>query len=118
MTISITHYKQRTCAYDITLTDSSGDAVTLSGGDKIRLKIWRENDATPLLDLVSGTPSSNNSSVTAANPTRFTLTQDDAVWTPGLYTIEVAIVDASDGLIRHADSGVFVLHKTPGGTLT
>lgn len=117
MSISITHYKSRTCAYDITVTDSDGDAVTLAGGDKVRLKLWREDDS-PLLDLVSGTPSANGSSVTAANPTRFTLHQDDATWTPGIYSIEVAIIDAGDGLIRHADSGVFVLHKSPGGAVS
>ena len=116
MTISITHYKTRTCAYDITVADAAGAAVILSTSDKVRLKIWREDD-TPLLDLVSGTPSDNGSSVTAANPTRFTLHQDDAAWTPGIYSIEVAIVDGGDGLIRHADSGVFVLHKSPGGSI-
>jgi len=117
MTISITHYQTRTCAYDITITDAGGDAVVLSGGDKVRLKIWREDDA-PLLDLVSGTPSANGSSVTAANPTRFTLNQADADWTVGIYSIEVAIIDASDTFIRHADSGVLVLHKTPGGEIS
>lgn len=118
MTISITHYSGRTCAYDITLTDANGDDIVLSGGDKIRAKIWREDD-TPLLDLVSGTPTANGSSVSATNPTRLNLHQDDVQFTPGIYSIEVAIVDASESsAIKHADTGVFVLHKTPGGNVS
>lgn len=115
MSISISHYRGRTCAYDITVTDAAGDAVVLGVGDKVRCKIWREDATTPVLDLVSGTPTSNGSNVTAANPTRLTLTQGDANFGVGIYSIEVAIVDAQDGYIRHADSGVFVLHKSPGG---
>jgi hypothetical protein len=110
MSISISHYQGR--------TDVSGAAVTLAAGDKVRAKLWREDATTPLLDLVSGTPTANGSSVTAANPTRLTVNQSDASWAPGIYSIEVAIVDAGDTLIRHADSGVFVLHKSPGGEVT
>lgn len=115
MSISISHYQGRTCAYDITVSDSAGVAITLAAGDRVRCKIWRENATTPVLDLKSGTPTANGSSVTTANPTRLTLNQQDAVWPVGIYSIEVAIVVATDGFIRHADSGVFVLHKSPGG---
>ena len=115
MSILINHYEKRTCAYDITIADANGDAITISAGDKIRLKIWSEDEATPKLDIVSGTPAAGGSNVTAANPTRFTLYQADAVWTPRVYSIEVSVVDAGDTFIRHADSGVFSLHKAPGG---
>jgi hypothetical protein len=115
MSILINHYEKRTCAYDITINDGNGNAITLAVGDKIRLKIWSEDETTPKLDLVSGTPAAGGSNVSAANPTRFTLNQADAIWTPRIYSIEVSIVDAGDTYIRHADSGVFCLHKAPGG---
>ena len=118
MSISISHYQGRTCAYDITISDAAGDAVVLGAGDKIRCKIWREDVAAPKLDLVSGTPTAGGSSITAANPTRLTLTQNDATWPVGIYSIELSVVDAGDTYIRHADGGVFVLHKSPGGTVS
>ena len=118
MTIFISHYKSRTCEYDITISDANGDAVELFSGDVVRVKIWRDTDGRLLLDLVSGTPSDEGSSLTRANPTRFKLAQGDADWTVGAYSIEATIVDNSDDdKIRHADNGVFVLHKTPGGNI-
>lgn len=115
MSIVITHYKRRTCDYDITITDANGDAVTLAAGDKVRIKVWRQGASTLILDLVSGTPTANGSACTAANPTRLTIDQGDAVWTAGIYEIEAAVVDASNTKTKHADTGVFVLHDTPGG---
>lgn len=118
MTIDITHYRHRTCEWDLTVSDADGDAVTLYSGDKVRLKIWRQQDRKLMLDLISGTPTTNGSSVTAANPTRFKLVQTDVDWTPGVYDLEVLITDASDSdLVRHADGGVFVLNDTPGGSI-
>lgn len=118
MSINITHYRNRTCEYDLTITDANGNTVVLYSGDKIRLKIWRQQDGKLMLDLVSGTPTDNGSSVTAANPTRFKAAQDDVDWTPGIYDLEVLITDASDSdRVRHADSGLFTLNKTPGGEI-
>lgn len=118
MSVEIHHYRQRSCSYDITITDANGDAVVIATDDKVRVKIWNEHGATPLLDLVSTTPSSGGSRVTRANPARLTITQLDALWPPGVYTIEISVVDFSDQRIKHVDSGVFVLYQTPGGGIT
>ena len=117
MGINITHYKNSTCEYDLTATDADGDTVTLGAGDQMRLKIWRQQDGKRMLDLLSGTPSDNGSTLSSANPTRFRLDQSDANWTPGVYDIELMIVDVSDSSkIRHVDGGVFNLHDTAGGS--
>jgi len=119
MTVNITHYQGRTCEYDLTIADANGDAITLYAGDKVRLKIWRQQDGKLLLDLASGSPTTNGSSLTAANPTRFKGVQNDINWTPGIYDLELLLVDASDSSrVRHADSGLFILHDTPAGGLT
>lgn len=118
MTIFINHYADRSGEYDITISDADGTTVPLYSGDQVRLKIYRESDCKLMLDLISGTPTSNGSSLTRANPTRFKVDQDDVDWTPAIYEIEVLLVDASDAdRTKHADMGVFVLHESPGGNL-
>lgn len=114
MSVFITAYRRRTAVFDITVTEADGTAVVLVTGDAVRLKIGRAG-AVPLLDLTSDAASANGSTLTAANPTRLYLAQGDATAAPGVYDVEVAIVDASDGRIKHADSGVFALHETPLG---
>ena len=114
MSIFISHYRRRTAAYEITITDADGVAVTFAAGDKVRVKIGR-NGETPLLDLSSAAASANGSTLTAANPTQLYLAQGDAAATAGVYDIEASIVDSSDSKIKHAETGVFVLHDTPLG---
>lgn len=116
MSVFMTAYRRRTGVFDITITEADGSLVELVAGDKIRVKIGRSG-AVPLLDLSSDAPSANGSTLTAANPTRLYLTGDDATAYPGVYDAEVSVVDASDGKIKHADTGVFVLHETPLGGL-
>ena len=114
MSVFMTAYRRRTASFDVTITEADGTAVVLTVGDAIRLKIGRAG-SVPLLDLTSDAPSANGSTLTAANPTRLYLTQADATASPGVYDVEVSVVDASDGKIKHADSGVFALHETPLG---
>jgi len=116
MGLSFTHYRNRTARFLITVTDADGDNVVLASGDVVRVKIGRGN-ATPLLDLDSAAATANGSSLTAANPSTLLLVAEDSDLTPGIYDIEVAIVDASDGSgrIKHAESGTFIIHDTPGG---
>lgn len=112
----ITAYRGRTKLCDITITDEDGDNVSISGSDAIRVKIGNGKD-TPLLDLDTVAATANGSSLTLANPTRLRLDQSDLSGIPaGVYDIEVSVVDNSDSQkIKHAESGTFALHDTPGG---
>jgi len=96
------------------MADVNGDAVTIASGDAVRVKIGR-NGETPILDLSSAAASANGSTLTAANPATLYLVQGDATATPGAYDLEAAVVDASESKIKHAETGVFVLHETPLG---
>lgn len=114
MGIFISHFRRRTGTYDLTIANAAGAEVVIAAGDAIRLKIGRAG-SVPLLDLTSDAPSANGSTLTAANPSRLYLTQTDATLAPGVYDLELTVVDASDARIKHADSGVFALHETPLG---
>ena len=85
--------------------------------DIMRIKIGRLGEI-PILDLDSVAPT-NSTTVQAANPSTVHLHQDEAdLFDPGIYSIEAAIVDTSDGnSIRHADQGVFQLLPTQLGEL-
>lgn len=113
----LTAYRKRTCTVTVTVTQSDGSAVTFASGDVMRVKIGRAGHA-PILDLDSANATSNGSSVSAANPTTLRLDQDDLDITPGVYDIEVAIVDDSDSdAIKHGELGVFNLLDVPLGDI-
>lgn len=108
--------QRRSCEFDVTIYQADDTAVTLDSGDKVRVKIGR-NLATPTLDIVSGTPTANGSSCTAANPTRIVLHEDDLDIAPGVYDWEIAVYDASQDQIKHAEQGILsVLPTQRGGT--
>lgn len=112
MGIHITAYQRATTKESITLKDAAGDAVELNASDKVRVKIGRAGEA-PKLDITSGTDLGGGSSVTAENPATLTLDEDDLgidTIKPGIYDIEVGIIDSGDqNRYKPADFGVFVL---------
>jgi hypothetical protein len=109
--------RRRACARSITINDCAGSAVTLDTNDKVRLKVGHSR-RTPLIDLLSPTANSNGSSVTTANPTTMFLSQTDMDLEPGIYDIEVAIIDASQSnAIKHAVSGVLAIEAVPLGNV-
>lgn len=115
MALSLSVYKNRTSVFSLTVNGADGNPETFAIGDNFRVKIGRSGE-TPLLDLTSDSPSSNGSSLTAANPTIMTLDQGDLnLLTPGVYDVEAAIVDATTGKIKHAEEGVIVVHTTQLG---
>ena len=80
--------------------DADGEATVLAAGDKIRFKMARKPDDTPLLELVSGSPTVNGSGVTIADldPASGTvrLAQGDTISFRGDYHYEMNLVDDSE----------------------
>ena len=115
MTLFLQAYQRRTCQLNVTVNGADGTPEIFAAGDVFRVKIGSAGQS-PVLDLDSVTPTDSGSSLTAANPSRLYLHQDDLVFPPGAYDMEVSIVDDSDGdTIKHAEKGVFVLHPTELG---
>jgi hypothetical protein len=119
MSIFITAYKSRSSQESISIyaNETGATLFTLDTGDKVRVKVGRLGE-TPILDVISGTPLAGGTSVTAENPASLTLDQDDLDdLTPGVYDIEVAVYDNSDGRIKTAEVGIFHLMNMQGGNL-
>lgn len=113
MGIEISAFSGRTIDFNGQLFQSGGvTGLVLHPADKVRVKIG-VTGAVPLLDLVSGTPTPNGSSVTitgvgqAANPPNVPLNVpatytlhlaqgDLATLNPGDYDLEVNVVDSTD----------------------
>ena len=109
-------HRNRWHCFTLTVTDADDVNVVFASGDVFRVKIGRPGVA-PILDMDSAADSANGSSLTAANPSTFNIVPaDTGLFTAGTYDIEVAIVDDSDGdHIKHAITGVFVVHDTQLG---
>lgn len=109
--------RRRTSEHDIRFGEADGDDVTVLPTDRVRVKI-SGTAATPLLEILGGTPTSNGSSCTNANPTRLRLDQGDLTFPAGIYDIEANIVDASDSnKIKKAERGVLHLRESLGGNV-
>lgn len=105
--------------------------IILAATDKVRVKIGRGDQTTPDLDILSGTPTANSSSVTidsvgsataAAQYTVRLAQVDTALLTGAVYEGLVAVVDDSETAPADAFIVVeyFVLHVLPAlaGTKT
>lgn len=93
-------------------------AVPVEAGDKVRIKIGRHG-ATPVLDLVSGTPTANGSSIAvtvASNAYTLVIAKADAdLLAAGPYTAEVLFVDSSEVRTKPVDRGLVIVLPTQGG---
>lgn len=128
----IVAYRGRTKEYTGTLYRSDGTtALVLASGSKVRFKAGRGDQATPLLDLVSGVATPNGSTVvldtlgSGSTPARYTvrLAQDDlADIEPGTYDAEVVVIDhGSSGpadAAKVAASGTLHIIGRMGGGLS
>lgn len=115
-------YRNRTSVLTLSLTTSDGETnVAVDAGDTVRYKVFRRGDDTPLLELVSGTPTANGSSVTvddATAPAAVTvlIDQDDAGLTAGVYGAEYGLVDSSDSdRYKHVHRGLMNVISVGGG---
>lgn len=119
MSIFITAYQNRDTRESIAFTAVDGSQPALGGSDKVRIKIGRAGHS-PLIDLVSGSPLSGGTSVTAANPAILEFAPSDlASIKAGVYDIEAMVVDHADSdRAKMAEAGVFSLIGTQGGGIT
>ena len=116
MSIFILATRGRTQYETVTLYSGGTTEFELGPSDEIRIKIGYDG-ATPLLDLVSNTPSALGSTVSDTNPCELRLDRADlTAMKAGVYDIEANVVDATDqDDIKAADKGVFVLLESQGG---
>jgi hypothetical protein len=127
MAFLLTVYKNRKREYTISLYETDGTtSITLAVTDVVRLKIYRRDAATPVLDLDSAAASANGSVITVdqlgpSPVASVTATFDQAdllLLEPGVYSCEVDVVDDSDGdKILHANTGVIQVMPTGGGDI-
>lgn len=114
--LMVTADRRRKSIHQITIGEADGDDVTVAANDNVRIKIGRAGDLTPILEIESDAATANGSVCTAANPTELTLFGADLTAPAGIYDIEVAIVDTSEGdKIKKAERGIFVLRESMGG---
>lgn len=114
----IVAYKNRALVKSITIKDSAGTAITFGSGDTVRLKVGKAGE-TPLIEMSSSAATGHGSTMTAANPTTAFFHQNELHFAPGVYDLEVSLVDHSQSdAIKVAEYGVFVLHDVQLGTVT
>lgn len=112
---------------DFTWAAYAADGSTPSvfaAGDKVRFKLARKADDTPLLDLISGTVNANGSTVTmSASPAAGTvrLGQADTTAFEGEYHFELNLVDDSEtspaDAIKPICRGRIKFLKSQGGSI-
>jgi len=102
--------------------------LVLAAGDYVRFKVGRFNAATPILDLISGTASANGSTLTIddrgvanSNPATYTVMitgPETTSWVPGLYDVEVLVVDSADSnRTKLCETGVLSLEHQLAGNV-
>ena len=128
MSFEVTFRKNRTSDDVVLLYESDGTtSIELAGTDVVRFKIYKRDEATPVLDLDSAAASDNSSSITVdetgTSPTAqvtIRIAQADTVsLTPGVYRGEISVVDDSEtapaDAIKHTESGVVYILGSGGG---
>ena len=111
--------KSRKLTRDLTILDVDLVAVVPGANDVVRVKIGLRGEA-PLLDLDSAAASANGSTITKNTPSsginRLEIVALDMGITPGVYTLELSLVDNADGAeIKHVDNQTFVVHDVMSG---
>lgn len=130
MSFFVRFNKNRTSDDTVNLLEADGTtSVTLAATDVVRFKVYRRDQATPVLDLDSAAASSNGSSITVeelgpsapASATVRVAQADLLTLDPGVYRGEISIVDDSEtapaDAIKHAEDGVVFISGTGGGDI-
>jgi hypothetical protein len=123
MSFLINHQKNRTREYAVDLFEADGTtAIVLQADDVVRVKIGR-GENTPDLDMDSSEPEPGGSTVTfapATNDVIVRIHQADTVdLVPGVaYDCEVAVFDADEDVLKHAETGVLFLHPSQAGDVS
>lgn len=95
--------------------DAEGEPLAIDSSNVLVLKIGKDGQL-PLLDICSQEPTANGSTVTNSNPAILRLDQDDLLFAPGIYDLEVSIHDDETGAVRTTIAkGTFSLFETQLG---
>ncbi len=119
----------RTEDFTVTIKTASGGYLQLEATDMVRFKMGRDN-AEPTLDILSGTPTDNDSSVTIDQrgdgssthcEVTLRLAQGDTQDLEGTYDAEISVVDDSEAApadaIKRAERGAFTVIPNMTGNL-
>ena len=124
MSFELVCHRGRTNSLVLTLFEADDNGLTLNSDDKVRFKVWRRNNATPVLDIDSIGALSGGSIITvtqtasAAEATLKLCQADTASLDPGVYSAEISVVDSGDSnLLKCAEQGQFLLLPSGGGDI-
>jgi hypothetical protein len=110
--------KNRKLVRDVSIEDADGNTITVVANDSIQLNIGRSGKA-PLLSVSSSTPTANGSQIELNHTPgthRVSITDADMnLLEPGVYSFELALVDSTDGAVKHVDYQVMVVQATQLG---
>jgi hypothetical protein len=116
--------KNRTVSQDIVLYQADGGGLTLNSGDKVRFRVWRRDQTTPLIDVNNIAALDGGSIVTvtglasAAMATVKICQADIASVDPGIYDAEIVVVDSGDSnLAKSAGRGICGIFSSGGGSI-
>ena len=116
----------RTVDYDAAIYEGDGrTALNIAADDKVRFKLADTENGTPTLDIVSGTPTANGSTVTISGTTPGTCTvrlaQGDTSTLSGTKYWELILIDNSETSPADAAKticyGTMVFKPSMGGSI-
>jgi hypothetical protein len=127
MSFEITFPRGRTSDQAISIFESDGQTpIVLTSTDVVRFKLYRRDQAAPLLEIDSAAATAEGSVVTIEQlePARVVLRVaqgDTANLAPGAYDAEVDVIDdsdaAPDNAVKLAERGVAHIAATGGGEI-
>ena len=116
--------KNRTVSHDIILYQEDGGGLTLNANDKVRLKVFRRDASTPVLDIDSIGALTGGSLITVTNTASAAMATvkfcqaDLADILPGIWAAELSVVDSGDSnKIKIAGRGTVAIFGTGGGDI-
>ena len=117
MAASVVVQHFRRCVFTATLKDAAGNNISVSG-KTLRAKIGTDN-ATPLIDINSSAPTALGSSMTLANPTTITLSDNElipSVVAAGVYPLDICLSDPlQENQLVTADVNRIIVHQSMTG---
>ena len=108
-------WRRRDVQFAIELLDANGEQIVVDASNVVVLKIGKDNN-TPHLDITSFVATANGSSVSNTNPVIVRLDKEDLKFAPGLYDVEIVVLDNRSGnIVTTVEKGVFILNETMRG---
>ena len=115
--------RNRTFDYAGTLYESDGTTeISLAATDVIRVKVWRRNASTPDIEIDDSATGNGSVTTFTAGTGDYTLRiaqGDTSGLLPGVYGIEIAVVDDSEtapaNAIKHVEQGLLHITEAPAG---